>query len=118
MLHNNTFVICILNNLYCHCTRCSANGSNNKVSSHRGEEYHLVRFFASHENLIPCNYRTFFKNSASISNLAEVRKSIMNVMILAASQGAEIEFSISGDDEESAMQAIEQLIQDRFGESE
>src|SRR3990167_10568622 len=74
MLHNNTFVICILNNLYCHCTRCSANGSNNKVSSHRGEEYHLVRFFASHENLIPCNYRTFFKNSASISNLAEVRK--------------------------------------------
>src|SRR3990167_9622168 len=73
MLHNNTFVICILNNLYCHCTRCSANGSNNKVSSHRGEEYHLVRFFASHENLIPCNYRTFFKNSASISNLAEVR---------------------------------------------
>ena len=43
-------------------------------------------------------------------------KSIMGVMMLAASCGSTIELSINGDDEENAMQQIEQLIQDRFGE--
>lgn len=45
-------------------------------------------------------------------------KSIMNVMVLAASHGAEIELRIAGDDENEACQAIEKLIQERFGESE
>jgi phosphocarrier protein len=43
-------------------------------------------------------------------------KSIMGVMMLAASCGSAIELSISGSDEEEALQQLEQLIQDRFGE--
>ncbi len=43
-------------------------------------------------------------------------KSIMNVMVLAAGQGSTIELIITGDDEQEALQAIETLINDRFGE--
>lgn len=43
-------------------------------------------------------------------------KSIMGVMMLAASCGSSIKLSISGADEEQALQQLEQLIQDRFGE--
>lgn len=45
-------------------------------------------------------------------------KSIMGIMMLAASRGATIEIIISGADEVQAMQSIEELILDRFGESE
>lgn len=45
-------------------------------------------------------------------------KDIMNVMILGASQGAEIEIGISGDDEMEALEKIETLINHRFGEEE
>ncbi|HEY9148188.1 MAG TPA: HPr family phosphocarrier protein [Gammaproteobacteria bacterium] len=43
-------------------------------------------------------------------------KSIMGVMMLAASCGSTIRLSVSGSDEELALQQLEQLIQDRFGE--
>jgi len=45
-------------------------------------------------------------------------KSIMGVMMLAASQNSLITVSIDGEDEQTAMQAINTLINDRFGESE
>ena len=45
-------------------------------------------------------------------------KSIMGVMMLAAPQGAKIVVETDGPDEDSAMQAIAQLIAGRFGESE
>ncbi len=45
-------------------------------------------------------------------------KSIMGVMMLAASQGTRILVETSGEDEDAAMAAIEALIRDRFGESE
>lgn len=45
-------------------------------------------------------------------------KSILNVMALAASCGSQLDISISGDDEERAMQRICDLINDRFGEDE
>jgi len=45
-------------------------------------------------------------------------KSIMSIMLLAASQGTEIGLRINGEDELDAMQAITQLIADRFGEGE
>ncbi|ALP51713.1 phosphocarrier protein HPr [Candidatus Tenderia electrophaga] len=45
-------------------------------------------------------------------------KSIMGVMMLAASQGSELELVVEGGDEEQAMQALEALIADRFGEGE
>jgi phosphocarrier protein HPr len=45
-------------------------------------------------------------------------KSIMSVMMLAASQGCEIQLKIDGDDEQAAMDAIVELINDYFGEGE
>jgi phosphocarrier protein len=45
-------------------------------------------------------------------------KSIMGVMMLAASKGTRIRVETRGEDENEAMAAIEALIQDRFGEAE
>ncbi|MGE4349039.1 MAG: HPr family phosphocarrier protein [Candidatus Berkiella sp.] len=43
-------------------------------------------------------------------------KSIMGVMMLAASQNTWIELNINGEDEEEAMLALETLMNERFGE--
>ncbi len=43
-------------------------------------------------------------------------KSIMSVMMLAASQGTELTITTEGDDETQAMTAIENLINDYFGQ--
>ena len=45
-------------------------------------------------------------------------KSIMGVMMLAAGKGSEILISAEGTDEEEALDSIESLINDRFGEDE
>jgi phosphocarrier protein len=45
-------------------------------------------------------------------------KSIMGVMMLAASQGTVLRISVDGDGEEEAMQALVDLIDDKFGEGE
>ena len=45
-------------------------------------------------------------------------KSIMGVMMLAAVKGAQVEIETNGADEEAAMQALTQLIHDKFGEGE
>ena len=45
-------------------------------------------------------------------------KSIMSVMMLAASKGTELTISTSGEDEQQALDAIEQLINNRFDEEE
>ena len=45
-------------------------------------------------------------------------KSIMGVMMLAAGKGASIEAEIEGPDEAEAMEAIEKLVADKFGEGE
>ena len=45
-------------------------------------------------------------------------KSIMGVMMLAASKGARIGIEIDGLDEQAAMDALVALIQNRFGEGE
>jgi phosphocarrier protein HPr len=45
-------------------------------------------------------------------------KSIMGVMMLAAAKGTSIEFDIDGPDEQAAMEAIVELINDKFGEGE
>jgi phosphocarrier protein len=45
-------------------------------------------------------------------------KSIMGVMMLAASKGTELEITAEGEDEAVAIEAVEQLIQNRFGEAE
>jgi phosphocarrier protein len=45
-------------------------------------------------------------------------KSIMSVMLLAASQGTEVVLTVEGADEAQALDAIVALINDRFGETE
>lgn len=45
-------------------------------------------------------------------------KSIMGVMMLAAGKGSEIHVMAEGRDEKEALNSIEELIQDRFGEGE
>ncbi len=45
-------------------------------------------------------------------------KSIMSVMMLAASKGTELELHFDGNDEELAMEAITSLINNRFDEDE
>lgn len=45
-------------------------------------------------------------------------KSIMGVMMLAASKGTEIELEAEGEDEAIALEALENLIVGRFGEAE
>ncbi|MDP1536294.1 MAG: HPr family phosphocarrier protein [Burkholderiales bacterium] len=45
-------------------------------------------------------------------------KSIMGVMMLAAAKGSKIVIETEGTDEAAAMQALQNLIADRFGEGE
>ncbi|OGV43649.1 MAG: phosphocarrier protein HPr [Legionellales bacterium RIFCSPHIGHO2_12_FULL_42_9] len=45
-------------------------------------------------------------------------KSIMGVMMLAASQGSELQLTITGPDEESMTEALVNLINNRFHETE
>jgi phosphocarrier protein len=45
-------------------------------------------------------------------------KSIMGVMMLAAAKGSRILLETSGPDEAEALQALEALVADRFGEEE
>jgi len=51
------------------------------------------------------------------NNQADV-KSIMEVLMLAASQGTELELSVSGEDAEDAITAIGTLIDNRFDEED
>ncbi len=45
-------------------------------------------------------------------------KSVMSLMLLAASKGTDIEITVEGEDENAAMDAIETLINNRFDEAE
>lgn len=45
-------------------------------------------------------------------------KSIMGVMMLAAAKGVRLELRVDGKDEDKAIQALEQLILNRFSEPE
>lgn len=60
--------------------------------------------------------------SADVSLIKEGRevdgKSIMSVMMLAASQGTILTIKTQGNDEEVALEAIEELINNRFDEDE
>jgi phosphocarrier protein len=45
-------------------------------------------------------------------------KSVMSLMLLAANKGSELNIEVEGQDQEEAMTAICELINDRFGEDE
>jgi len=80
----------------------------NKLGLHARAAATLVKTasaFASDINIICCDKKA---NG----------KSIMGLMMLAAARGATIELRIAGLDEAQAMQEIERLILERFGEDE
>jgi phosphocarrier protein HPr len=66
------------------------------------------------------NVTNRYTSRIEVGNLGKVvnGKSIMSIMLLAATQGTELVLRVDGDDEEDAMQAIVRLIEDKFGESE
>ena len=66
---------------------------------------HLSSRYGSHIEII--------KNDQVVNG-----ESIMGVMMLAAAKGTEIELSVTGEDELHAMEALESLIRNRFGEEE
>lgn len=60
-----------------------------------------------------------FNSRVRLGNDKQVdAKSILSLMMLAASQGTELGLVIEGDDENQALQAIEELINNRFDENE
>ena len=63
---------------------------------------------------------TRFESSVKIAKDERIvdGKSIMSVMMLAASCGTTVQISTDGPDEEVALQAIKDLINDKFGEGE
>ena len=45
-------------------------------------------------------------------------RSILGLMVLAANKGSEIELTATGDDEKEATEALEELVNNKFGEEE
>ena len=68
--------------------------------------------------LVQCANR--FESEVRVERRGQIvnGKSIMGVMMLAASQGTTVVVEATGADEQETMAAIEQLILDRFGEPE
>ena len=51
-------------------------------------------------------------------NLEVDGKSIMGIMMLAAAKGSSVLLQVHGDDEEQALDGLERLFKDKFGEKE
>lgn len=68
--------------------------------------------------LVNCASRYASEVSISRKGNRVNAKSIMGVMMLAASKGVELELEIEGSDEQECRDAILALINDRFGENE
>lgn len=80
----------------------------NKLGLHARAAMKLVNLASRYQSDILIRYQDKEVNA----------KSVMNVMVLAAACGAEIEVLISGFDETEAMESIVALINDRFGEGQ
>jgi len=61
-----------------------------------------------------------FKSEVSLEkeNKSANAKSIMGVMMLAAAQGSQVLLTISGEDEKECLDAITELVNNRFGENQ
>lgn len=80
----------------------------NKLGLHARAAAKLVSTSAKYESHIELEYKGKRVNG----------KSIMGVMMLAASQGAVIDFIITGADQDEALLGLEALINNKFGEGE
>ena len=61
-----------------------------------------------------------FESSVQLKNERKSAdaKSIMGIMMLAASQGTELELTVEGEDETEALESVVSLIDNLFGEEE
>ena len=80
----------------------------NKLGLHARAAARLVQVASKYD----CDINIFL-NGKKVNG-----KSIMGIMMLAASRGSVVEITTSGADEKSAMDGLEALIQSRFGEEE
>ena len=80
----------------------------NDLGLHARAAAKLVRLTAGFEAAI--------KLSTSNPSRAVDGKSILGILLLAASQGTEVEITADGKDEQHAMKAIVDLVEGRFGE--
>lgn len=80
----------------------------NKLGLHARAAAKLVKLASSYDSTIEIE-----KDGQRVN-----AKSIMGVMMLAASCGITVRASVDGSDEQDAMDALVQLFEDRFGEDE
>lgn len=80
----------------------------NKLGLHARASVKLINLAGRFQSEILLNYDNRQVNA----------KSILGIMALGAAQGSEIELIISGPDENTALQQISELINNRFGEDQ
>lgn len=80
----------------------------NKLGLHARAAAKFVQLASRYESLIEVEHKGRVVNG----------KSIMGVMMLAASQGAELTLHAQGPDSEEALNTITALVEARFGEGE
>jgi phosphocarrier protein HPr len=81
---------------------------SNKLGLHARASAKLTKLAGSY----PCD--VFLSRAGRRVNA----KSIMGVMMLAAGIGSEVEIEVNGEREQEAMDALRQLIDDKFGEGQ
>ena len=80
----------------------------NKLGLHARAAAHLVRVASGFESEIK-----LVKDEETAN-----AKGIMGLMMLAATQGTQLELQAEGPDEDSAFESIQQLFDSRFGEED
>jgi phosphocarrier protein len=80
----------------------------NKLGLHARAAAQIVKSASSYSSKI-----TLIKDDLEVDG-----KSIMGIMMLAAGKGTAILLQAEGEDEEKAVNGIEQLFKDKFGEKE
>ncbi len=88
--------------------KCATVAVNNKLGLHARASAKLVSLAAEFKSEI-----TLAKNGQQVNG-----KSIMGIMMLAAAKGTELQVCADGKDEAKAIEAIVDLIHNRFGEAE
>jgi len=86
------------------------------------EDITIINKLGLHARAAAKFVQTASRFAASVSIQKDDRKvdgkSIMNVMMLAASCGSTVTITTDGEDETEALEAIKALINDKFGEGE
>ncbi len=88
--------------------KCTDVAVVNKLGMHARASAKLVSLASSFESAI-----TVTRDGRTVNG-----KSIMGIMMLAAARGTTIFVSAEGDDEDKAMEGMERLFRNKFGEKE